>query len=147
VLRVAVVCALILAIAGVARVALAAQAAEAAIDAWALKTELKGEQMRARGLEADRGSLSAPSRIEVLACETLNMGRPVEVCYLELPSTPGVPADEGAANGAAVAAIASPGESSAEPGAASRLVSTLVELAAGEAQVLLVGDMGLGLGR
>lgn len=144
--RVVCVCLLILASAGVARVALAAQAAEAAVDAWELKSELKSARMQARGLEADRGSLAAPSRIEVLACETLNMDRPTEVCYLELPAPTGAPAvDEGGTPVSGV--LAASGEPQPKEGAASRVLATLVDLAAGEAQVLLVGDMGLGLGR
>jgi cell division protein FtsL len=145
--RIATVCLLIVASAGVARVALAAQAAEATVDAWALKTELKAERLQSRSLEADRGSLASPSRIEMLACETLNMDRPVEVCYLELPAiATGAPAeDTGTAPDAPVTPDTDPAPES--PGVASGILATLVDLAAGEAQVLLVGDMGLGLGR
>jgi len=144
--RIAIVCFLILATAGVARVALAAQAAEAAVDAWELKSELKTARLQTRGLEADRGSLAAPSRIEVLACETLNMDRPAEVCYLELPDSSNGVGEDGDTVPASGALLA---DSTTESGggAVSRMLATLVDLAAGEAQVLLVGDMGLGLGR
>ena len=147
----AMTCVLIIAAAGVARVALAAQAAEAAIDSWEIKTELKSERSVTRTLESDRSALAAPSRIEALACQTLNMDRPVEVCYLAL--TTGV-----------VAVVDASGETIAEAGTAGSvddvdpaasasargrgsIVSTIMELAAGEAQVLLVGDMGLGQAR
>lgn len=151
--RIATVCLLIVASAGVARVALAAQAAEATVDAWALKTELKAERLQARSLEADKGSLASPSRIEMLACETLNMDRPLEVCYLELPAiAPGSPAEDAGTAPDAPDVPDAPRAPDTDPvpgrpGVASGILATLVDLAAGEAQVLLVGDMGLGLGR
>ena len=149
VFRVAVVCLLILATAGVARVALAAQAAEAAVDAWELKAELKAERTATRSLEADRSSLVAPSRIEVLACETLNMSAPLEVCYLELPSgsqpEPGSDGEIPDADSSML--VADHVSEQVRPAGMTGIVGTLVELAAGEAQVLLVGDMGLGSSR
>lgn len=147
VFRISAVCLLILASAGVARVALAAQAAEAAIDAWEVKSELKAERTATRSLEADRSSLVAPSRIEVLACETLNMSSPVEVCYLELsaPVTEAAQPEHDAPTLDQVPQNADTG-TDARTGVAGML-ATLVDLAAGEAQVLLVGDMGLGTAR
>lgn len=127
-------CALcVLAMAGIVRVSLAAKAAEAAVDAAHLREQLKVERLAGRELEADRSTLAAPSRIEVIACETLNMGRPQQVCYLELPGDAPV-----------TAADRMPDE---VQGPGSGIISTLMDLAAGEAQVLLVGDMGLGSGR
>lgn len=123
-------CLLVLAIAGVVRVSLAASAAEAVIDAWELKTEVKAERVVARTLEADKSALAAPSRIEAVASQTLNMARPAQVAYLEI-------ADEqpGTASEAA-----GPHEERATP----KVLSTLLGLAAGEGQVMLVGDVGLG---
>lgn len=118
------------------RVTLAAQAAEASIDAWELKQELRAEQQVTRALEADRSSLAAPSRIEDLACETLNMDRPAQVCYLDLPGIAATPADPATS------------DEQAPPTRGTTfgdgLVATLAHLAAGEAQALLVGNMGLG---
>ena len=103
-----------------------------AIDADGKATRLKAERLEGRELEADKSALAAPSRIEVLACETLNMGQPNQVCYLELP------ADR----------VAHSGEpSGGESARGSDIMKTLMDLAAGEAKVLLVGDMGLGAGR
>ncbi|HAL29838.1 MAG TPA: hypothetical protein DCP20_03865 [Coriobacteriia bacterium] len=137
--RLVATCMVILMTAGVVRVSLAASAAEASIDAWELRSEVKAERQVGRTLEADRSALASPSRIEELACQTLNMTRPAEVCYLEMP---------------AAAVAASPGEDAlvddvdTEPApvreAAQRVVATLADLAASEAEVLLVGDMGLG---
>jgi cell division protein FtsL len=128
----------ILMAAGVVRVSLAARAAEASIDAWELRSEVKAERQLGRTLEADRSALASPSRIEELACETLNMTRPAQVCYLEIPeaavaaSVGEVPSEEGGSEPARVRE------------AAERVVATLADLAASEAEVLLVGDMGLG---
>lgn len=140
--RVAVVCLLVLGIAGMTRVALAVQATEASIDAYELRKELKAEEKATRTLEADRSTLAAPSRIEVLACETLNMARPIEVCYLELPGATDGPSDSPASPGAP-----DPAAGPTERLAVSGLLASLMDLAAGEAQVLLVGDMGLGQAR
>ena len=137
--RLAAVCLVVLAFAGVIRVSLAAHAAEATIDAWQLRAEVKAERLVTRTLEADRSALAAPSRIEAVACQTLNMGRPVTVSYLQLPSQP----DASAGSSAGVPVAGTP--AAAESGDESRgLVATLMDLAAGEAQVLLVGDVGLG---
>ena len=140
VFRVLAVCLVILSVAGVARVSLAARAAEATIDAWALRTEVKAERQVARALEADRSALASPSRIEALACETLNMAKPTQVCYLELPETDApaeVTTDQ--AVSVQVAQADAPGDYRG-----GNVIRTLMDLAASEAQVLLVGDMGIG---
>lgn len=127
-----------LAFAGAVRVSLAADAAESAIDAWELRAEVKTERLVTRALEADRSALAAPSRIEAVACQTLNMARPTTVSYLQLPTNPGSAGFESAAE---------PGQTAppeAGEGGSRGLVATLMDLAAGEAQVLLVGDVGLG---
>jgi cell division protein FtsL len=126
------VCLAILALAGAARVTFAAQAAEASIDAWELKAEVKAERLAERALKADRSALAAPSRIEAVACQTLNMGRPAEVAYLQLP------AEQATGPDAAVA------EAAHGPSGGAELLATLMDLAAGEAEVMLVGDVGLG---
>ncbi|MHB1136433.1 MAG: hypothetical protein ACYCXR_09605 [Coriobacteriia bacterium] len=140
VFRLLAVCLVILAFAGVVRVSLAARAAEATIDAWELRAEVKAERQATRTLEADRSALASPSRIELLACETLNMAKPAQVCYLELPEQESAPdAVDGEAASVQVAQAVAPDEA---PGGG--VIRTLMGLAASEAQVLLVGDMGLG---
>jgi cell division protein FtsL len=136
--RVCVICVALLAIAGLARVSLAAEAAAAAIDAWELQGAVKAERQEVRTLEADRSALASPSRIEVLACETLNMSRPEAVGHLALPET---------AREAVVVAEAPGAGTARDASIASEVMATLADLAAGEAQVLLVGDMGLGIGQ
>lgn len=128
--RIVAACLALLACAGVLRVSLAVQAAEAAIDASALRVELKEERQNGRVLEANKGALAAPSRIEELASHTLDMRRPAEVTYIHLPDVP------------TATAPAETADVGSRPGAS--VVATLMDLAAGEAQVLLVGDVGLG---
>lgn len=138
-IRTVAACAVILMAAGVMRVSLAARAAEASIDAWELRSEVKAEQQLGRTLEADRSALASPSRIEEIACQTLNMTRPAQVCYLEIPETAVAgPAGDGA--------LVDDGDAEPAPvrEAARRVAATLADLAASEAEVLLVGDMGLG---
>lgn len=130
VFRVAAACLLVLATAGILRVSLAASAAEASIDAWNLKAQVKAERLVSRTLESDRSALAAPSRIEAVASQTLNMAKPTQVSYLQLPTQP------------VTAEATVPGKDDAPSGG--RLLATLVDLAAGEAQVMLVGDVGLG---
>lgn len=124
----------ILAVAGLARVSFAAQAAEASIDAWELRAQVKAERLAARALEADRSALAAPSRIEAVASQTLNMGRPAQVAYLQLP---------GSEAGEAATDAFGTTPSEAESGGPD-LMATLMQLAADEAEVMLVGDVGLG---
>jgi len=140
VFRVLALCMVILAVAGVVRVSLAARAAEATIDAWELRSEVKAAQLSIKALEADRSALASPSRIEALACETLSMTKPIEVCYLEYPAVgdPEAPPQEG--TGSVQVADVAPASTSDGGG----LLRTMMDLAASEAQVLLVGDMGLG---
>lgn len=125
-LRVMALCLVLLVSAGMFRVSLTAKAAEATIDAWQLRKEVKAERLVSRSLEADRSALASPSRIEAVASQTLNMSRPTQVSYLELPSNAGdVSAERGEDGG-------------------SRVWDVLMDLAASEAQVMLVGDVGLG---
>lgn len=133
--RVVAVCLVVLATTGIARVTLAANAAEAAIDSWDLKAQVKAERLESRTLEADRSALAAPSRIEAVAAATLDMTRPTQVSYLQLPDT-AVPAS-GGRESAAKSQVA---EKPSGPG----VIRTIMDLAASEAQVLLVGDVGLG---
>lgn len=130
--RAATLCLVILALAGAARVTFAAQAAEASMDAWELKAEVKAERLTGRALQADRSALAAPSRIEAVACQTLNMGRPAQIAYLQLPAEGTAPTEPTAP------VVAEDSSGGAE------LLATLMDLAAGEAEVMLVGDVGLG---
>lgn len=130
----------ILALSGVVRIALVAQATEANLNAWTLRSQLDAEEQTARNLEADVSALADPARIEQLASETLNMSRPDQVSYITIPGTAVASAQTDDVTGSA-------GDMATGEADDSGLVATLLDLAACEAQVMLVGDMGLGSGQ
>ncbi|GAB4283655.1 MAG: hypothetical protein Kow0067_04880 [Coriobacteriia bacterium] len=136
VLRVAVACMIVLAAVGMARVALAVQAAEASIDATDIRADIAAQEELSKRLEADRSALAAPSRIESIASASLNMTKPSNVCYLELPVAE-ASGDQSATDDTIAA------DTPADSGTLARAVSTVMDVFAGEAQVLLVGDVGL----
>lgn len=123
-----------LAVVGMLRITLAVQAQEAAIDANDLRRVIQAEEQVAKSLEADRSALAAPSRIESIASAALNMQQPAEVCYISLPVAE-VPA---VAQADTVAKADAGGLSQV-----ARVISTVMDVAVGEAQVLLVGDVGI----
>jgi len=130
----------ILALSGVVRIMFATQATEANLNAWTLRSQLDVEEQTARNLEADVSALADPARIEELASGTLNMSRPDQVSYLTIPGTTAATGETEDAAGA-TGVLASVASDSGD------LVATLLDLAACEAQVMLVGDMGLGSGQ
>jgi len=116
---------------GGARVMLITQAAEASLSEGHIQASIKAQRAEADQLEVDRSSLSTPSRIANIASATMKMGEPRSVRYITLPST----GADSSAQGAAAAA---------EPeGALARVFGAVMDLSAGEAQSLLVGDLGL----
>ena len=129
-----VVCAamVLLACVGLLRIALAVQAAEDAIDTMSLQESIKAEELASKSLEADCSALTAPSRIQALADATLNMTKAGSVRYITLADEDQIPGEKA---------------ESADSGMLAAALSTVMDLAAGEAQVLLVGDMGLATGR
>jgi hypothetical protein len=120
---------------GVGRVALAVQATETSFDAGALREDIKAERLYGDLLEVDKSALTTPSRIEAIAGSTMSMADAADVDYLALP-------EQAAAEPAPLPAQTDgPDEVAvAEDGG---VVGALMELAAEEAQVLLVGDVGL----
>jgi cell division protein FtsL len=124
----------VLAVVGMLRVTLAVQAQEAAIDANDLRRVIQTEEQVSKVLEADRSALAAPSRIESIASAALNMAQPAEVCYISLPvaeQPSAVEAKPSATNtGRGVSQVAG-------------IISSVMDVAVGEAQVLLVGDVGI----
>lgn len=125
---------LVLTSVGLARVAVIARAAEMTIHADELTRRIKQERVEADQLEVDRSSLAAPSRIEAIAAETMRMGDPASVSYLTLPESSG----EGQVGDASASGEATSGGRRLEA-----VVSALIAVSAGEAQSLLVGDLGL----
>ena len=121
-------CAIVL---GGARVTLIVQASEASIVESRVQAAIKTQRAEVDQLEVDRSALATPARIAGIASTSMDMGEPASVRYITLPDS--------AATSPQGAAAASSG--SQDP--LGRLFSALVELSAGEAQSLLVGDVSL----
>lgn len=128
-----------LALFGLGRVMLASRATEASIRSSALREEIKAEQLAGDLLEIDKSSLAVPSRIENIAGNSMQMSEAVSVEYMELSldTESESVADAGSA-AETNASQAVPAEDD-QPG----VLASVLEMAAGEAQVLLVGDVGL----
>jgi hypothetical protein len=150
----------VLTVMGIGRVMLTAKAAEASIDAGRLHADIKAERYAGDSLEADRSALATPSRIESIAGESLKMGHAPTVDYLELPPLVGeveFGADVALEDSPALTLMsdtaAAPSEaptvqaSSGGSGKVAAVVASVMELAAGEAHVLLLGDVGLATSR
>jgi cell division protein FtsL len=122
---------------GGARVTLIARAAEATITESRVQAAIKTQLAQADQLEADKSALSTPARIASIASTTMGMGEPKSVRYISLPVTPPGPGTPSSSAGTAVASRQSP------PDALGSLFGAVMDLSAGEAQSLLVGDLGL----
>ena len=128
---------------GLVRVAVLARAAEMTMTESSLTKEIKTQRIETDQLELDRTNLATPSRIEEIASATMSMSRPQSVRYITMP---GVAAVAGATGTAAADPAADPATRTSSISGAERvaaILGTLAEMSAGEAQTLLVGDVGL----
>jgi hypothetical protein len=93
-------------------------------------------------LEVNRSALTTPSRIESIAGSTMKMTEAKAVSYMRLPEADG---DVASATGAEVvqASRVVSAANSRDSGGISDLLSSVMHMAAGEAQIMLVGDVGL----
>jgi hypothetical protein len=134
----------VLAALGVGRVALSAHATEVSLRSAELRLEIKAARYRGDMLEVQQMALSSPSRIRSMTADDMTMIDAGDVCYIDLRGD--VVCDDGpegeAASKTPEGPRPKPGVSVAGKRLAS-LVSSAVEVAAGEARVLLVGDVGL----
>jgi len=117
---------------GIGRVWLSVQATQASIDSTRLRQEIKNERYRGDLLEVQQSALATPSRILAIANGTLGMAPATSVTYLRL-------------NGDRVAQAEPAGGPTNEPEVG--MLERAMDIAAGEAQVLLVGDVGLSTSR
>jgi hypothetical protein len=130
-----------LALFGLGRVMLAARATEASIRSSELRERIKEEQLVGDLLEIDMSSLSVPSRIESIAGNSMQMSQAVNVEYMELPSEC---RDDSSASSDGVALVDESADTAdIESDGPTGVLASVLEMAAGEAQVLLVGDVGL----
>jgi cell division protein FtsL len=116
-----------IALLGVGRVWLSVQATQASIDSSKLRQEIKSERYRGDLLEVQQSALATPSRILAIATGNLGMAPASSVTYLRLNS-----------EAPQAAPVADAGNKRGES-----IVERAMHAAAGEAQVLLVGDVGL----
>ena len=134
----------VLSLAGLTRVSLSAKCAEAVVDAGQLRSDIRTALQESDQLEVAKHSLSDPSRVDNIAATSMGMIVPQDVCYLALP---GAETPEEACEPAVVADTAPPTVAAdtraAEAVGLSPILETVMDMAAGEAQVLLVGDVGL----
>jgi cell division protein FtsL len=123
----------VIAILGVSRVWLSVQATQASIDSTNLRQAIKSERYQGDLLEVQQSALATPSRILEIATGTLGMAPATSVTYLRLT------ADE--------IAQAPPADGGSAPKREVGIVERAMDIAAGESQVLLVGDVGLASSR
>lgn len=135
---------------GLVRVAVIARAAEMTISADRLAGRIKEQRIQTDQLEIDRSSLSTPSRIGGIAFETMRMGDPASVRYIDVPVSDDEASRFAESNAGTreISEIADtvPVAGQPTPSGAARLsavLGTLMDVSAGEAQSLLVGDLGL----
>jgi cell division protein FtsL len=119
---------------GGARVSLITKAAEASLSESSIQASIKSQRNVADQLEVDRSALSTPSRIASIASATMKMGEPRSVRYISLHSSE--TSTTGGTSGVSVASAAS-------TSMVDRVIGAVMDLSAGEAQSLLVGDLGL----
>lgn len=129
---------------GVARVTLSAQAAATAIESGRLNSQIKEERLVGDLLECDKSALSTPSRIECIAGQSLQMAAAPQISYLELPASPVADSKgTGTAPPPAVKETEVEPIQTADSSGFSGMLASVMEMATGEAEVLLVGDAGL----
>jgi cell division protein FtsL len=122
-----------IALLGVGRVWLSVQATQASIDSTNLRQQIKNERYRGDLLEVQQSALATPSRILAIASGSLGMAPATSVTYLRLKGDEVTPA---VSTGTGPAARRGVG-----------ILERAMDIAAGEAQVLLVGDVGLASSR
>ncbi len=119
-----------IALLGVGRVWLTVQAAEASIDSTTLRREIKQERYVGDMLEIQQSALATPSRIQAIAGTTMGMAPAATVSYLDM-------------RGSKTARETTVPVEAAASSSSSGLFARVMDVAAGPAQVLLVGDVGL----
>lgn len=127
----------VIALLGIGRVWLSVQAAESSLRSGELRQAIKAARYEGDMLEIRLSALASPSRIEAVAGSSMGMTEAREIAYIDISSPDA---------GGTVAAADAEGKRSARDRATtpmSRVVADALDLAATEAQILLVGDVGL----
>jgi len=114
---------------GMGRVWLSVAAAQASIDAGQLRREIKAERYTGDLLEVQQSALATPSRIQAVAGTTMGMVPATTTTYLQLKAAP--------------VAVAQAETAAPTAQQSSGVFEKVMDAVAGEAQVLLVGDVGI----
>ncbi len=122
---------------GMVRVGIMARVAEMSLTEGSLRNSIKSERVVAGQLEVDKSALMAPSRVESIASATMQMTKPVSVNYLLLP-----PDTTHAATRSSTGTLVGAQARAATSGVGG-VIGAVLDMSAGEAQSLLVGDVGL----
>lgn len=120
----------VVALLGIGRVWLSAAAAQTSIKAESLQGQIAAAQNEGNMLEVRKSALATPSRVKALAAQSLGMAPPSSSSSLDLAS---VPIGTGSSS-----TVASGGS-----GVVTGMLAKAMSVTAGEAQQLLVGDVGL----
>lgn len=126
----------VIALLGMGRVWLSVQAAESSLRSGELRHAIKAARYEGDMLEIRLSALASPSRIEAVAGSSMGMTEAREVAYIDI-STP----DDGDTDSGEKADVQSAARDRGTP--MNRVVADALDLAATEAQILLVGDVGL----
>ena len=140
------VVAITLAVLGVTRVALCARAAAVSIESGRLREQIKDERFKGDMLEIQQSALATPSRIQAIAAATMRMKQAGAACYITIGGATVCTTDESEPTSGTGAISASTPDSSRR-GVADGLLASIMNTAAGEAQALLLGDVGLASSR
>lgn len=119
----------VVAVLGVARISLTVAAAQASLRSDQLRDEIRMQRYYGDMLEVRLSALGSPSRLREIATATMGMVPAGTATRIDISKPPTV----------RVAATSTPRTQARAKGA----VATALGMAAGEAQVLLVGDVGL----
>jgi ketosteroid isomerase-like protein len=119
------------------RVWLSVQAAESSLRAGEIRKAIKAARYEGDMLEIRLSALASPSRIEAVAASSMGMTEAREVTYIDL-SAPEAVATQPTATRDAGAQSARGSVTGID-----RVVADALDLAATEAQILLVGDVAL----
>ena len=126
----------VLALAALGRVWLSAEAAQATLESSTLREEIKAARFEGDMLEVQESQLASAGRIRLVASKSLGMAPAEKTAYIDLRPDP---ATRRQTKTAAAPMAAVPEDSG--------VVDSVVDVAAGEARVLLVGDVGLASSR
>ena len=126
----------VIALLGMGRVWLSVQAAESSLRSGELRQAIKAARYEGDMLEIRLSALASPSRIEAVASSSMGMTEAKEVAYIDISA----PESTGAASSAGMVAESGPRQRATR---VNRVVADALDLAATEAQILLVGDVGL----